>query len=313
MPSYNSLFIAIVMATLWIVAPTSWAQNSELQKIQQQRQELSDEYDTLKSRLQRQRTDLEEAKQSLSKTKAEMTEVFARAKTDPTERNVRQATLISITHNRKLDRVERVENRVADTQQRLTGIEISQAKLTRNEASIKQKLAQQEKLRQQQKRQAELAANAKREASQKKNVTKPAAKPVVVSKPEPPKQPVKPARKAGWPSLKQPHSDDIRFAKAAINAAQKQLEKGDKALLPKVFIVAKQSFGSKRMSYIGDDLYSVTAPLNAGNQKVTLFKTDFWIDVPSDSHLQPHRIIYDTTSLSKPQLYIIKEEQLGGG
>lgn len=307
MPSYKTLLTAISFASLLLCTSASWAQADELQRIKEQRKESTQEFETLESRLQRQRADLEEAKQSLGKTEAEMAELFALTKEDPSERNVRQSTLISITHNRKLNRVERVENRIADTQSRLNAINTSLAKLAKQEADLKQK--QQQKLLQQ-KRQTELAEKTKREASKKKVAAAPAKKPAPISKPQPKKETPKPARKAGWPNLQQPHTDDIYFAKAAISAAHKQLEKGDKALLPKVYVVAKQSFGSKRMQYIGDDLYSVTAQLKAGNQKITLFKTDFWVNVPQSNHQQAHRIIYDTTSLSKPLLYIIKEEQL---
>ena len=123
-----------------------------------------------------------------------------------------------------------------------------------------------------------------------------------------PPKPKQVKRTAKWPDTKNPHPADIAFAKASITSAMKQLEKGDSPLLPKVIIEAKKSFGSERMKYIGDDLYSVTAQAKIGTQKVRIFKKDFWIEIPEDG--KNYRFIYDATSLSKPNLHIIAEDLL---
>lgn len=306
----KKLYIAAhLIIILSIISTSAYAQIDKLKTsqaaISSEQAGISEEIQILTNRVTRQKEDLADAEASLAETEVEMSGLFAEAKNNPNDQTTRAATLISMTYNRKLSRVERVEKRISDSNARIDELKSQHNNLTKKEDDIKRQIALAEK---EQKIEAQ-----KQQVQQQisKTPTPPIkkAEPVkVIKKTIAPPQPKPVKRTAKWPTPKNPHPGDIAFAKASIASAMKQLEKGDSPLLPKVIIEAKQSFGSERMEYIGDDLYSVTAKAKIGNQKVSIFKQDFWIEIPEDG--KDYRFIYDATSLSKPDLYIIAEDLL---
>jgi hypothetical protein len=280
-----------------------------LAAINNEHSELTNEVEILKNRIGRQVEDLEDAHASLAETETKMTGLFEEAKTNPNDQTTRAATLISMTYNRKLSRVERIEKRITDSKARIKKLQQQQLNLSKIETSLQNKINQ-AIVDNEKKAAIHKQVAQKRLPSEQVKTQTPVAKlpPIKKIKTPTPAPIKKPTHKAQWPSLEKPHPADIKFAKASIASALKQLNQGEKPLLPKVIAEAKQSFGSIRMSYIGDDLYSVTTTAKAGNLKISVFKKDFWVTIPKDD--TPYRIIYDTTSLSKPNLYVIENSLL---
>jgi hypothetical protein len=309
----KKLYIAAHLIIIFSISITpAYAQVDKLKAsqsaISSEQAEISEEIQILTNRVNRQKENLTESTASLAQTEVEMTALFEEAKNNPNDQTARAATLISMTYNRQLSRVERVEKRISDSDSRIGELKFQHDNLSSKEANIQKQIALAEnaiKL-QTQKQQAQ------KQQAQTKTATLPPAKKVesikVAKKIIAPPKSKQVKRTAKWPDTKNPHPADIVFAKASITSAMKQLEKGDSPLLPKVIIEAKKSFGSERMKYIGDDLYSVTAQARIGTQKVSIFKKDFWIEIPVDG--KNYRFIYDATSLSKPNLHIIAEDLL---
>ena len=113
-----------------------------------------------------------------------------------------------------------------------------------------------------------------------------------------------------WPYLSDSTAADLRYAADRLLQLQtkKVLGETEKAPLNSIEIKAPLSFGNAQMEYLGESLFTVVKPLRSGRQNFQLFNQEYWHVIPESDDNTEYRFIYDISSLSKPVLYLFRED-----
>lgn len=230
----------------------------------------------------------------------------ARVASDDDFISYKKATLAARLYNRHLEKIERLDENIDSIKKKITS---QQEKITKLEKERKLTIAGINK-----KRIEEVAAKKAVTAAAKAKIqqakTQPAKKPKVIQTPKAiAATPIKETKPATWPNLSTTSTQDIAFAKKQLMelSTRKSQGKIKLGLIKSVIITSRLSFGKKNMVYLGDNLFSLTENLKAGQQNFKAFNQDHWYTIsPADNNM-PHRIIVDTTSLSKPVMHVFKE------
>lgn len=339
-PIFAHPIISALLSTLLIaVFSHSSAANSSSQL-----DDLNAQKQIAEDRVARYLDDLEKAQQAVDDIQPEVFRLFSDAKSNPSDETARAATLIAIDYNRLLARVERTEKRVSDNQEKLAAIE---SKITEKAQDIALAARLEEELAAA-RRKAETEAKAKAQpkpqpvkpvkiaetptaSTPQKTPEKPRAtsEPVVVinaakntvsvKQPAPVKS-ASPAPKAlekqakvveesgNWPSFNNASTADKLFVENQLKEAKQALVDGDKPSLPKVVVRARRSFGNRTMTYLGNDLYALEAPISSGSQQFGIFNKKFWLNVPESEDQKNYYFVFDATSLANPQLFAFRAE-----
>lgn len=241
--------------------------------------------------------ELTEVKAGLSLLEKELEAVFQQVKDAPTELSQRNATKLSITYNRELDKASRLTKRVQGHRNKLSQLEKALAANQTQQYQL-QKLILQEKDRA---KTAREKAAAESFASQRPSIQKGAVAEPAVTKAS------KPESIALWPYLNRGSDADKAFAKDALKTAK---EAGGTPIFRRVQIRGKKTFGKKTMEFLGGDLYSYSDKVVSGQQSFQVFDNVFWAQIPKEDDGRVYRFIFDVSSLSSPELRIFRESAL---
>ena len=295
---------------------------SRIAEIKKQRQ-------ITENRVARYLGDLEAAQESLDSFEPKVTSAFLKAKEQPSDETARAATIIAIDYNRRIAKVERMEKRVADNQAKLADIEAELTEAARKlaaEQKRKKEHAQPHKPASPKKIEpstvyealtANKAAPEKPSTTNKKSSTAIKKANNLATREELSPQ-ASPSEKVEtqtlplgeWPSYASASKADKTFVKQQLDEARLAIQNGDKPLLPKVVIRARRSFGTEKMSYLGNDLYGLEATISSGHQKFDIFNKKFWLNVPESEDQQRYFFVFDAESLARPKLYAFRIEVL---
>lgn len=115
-----------------------------------------------------------------------------------------------------------------------------------------------------------------------------------------------------WPYLSSAQQADVLFAKKRLEelAALRKGRNQGRAPIDQVEIISSRSFGSEDMLYMGDKIYGLTVNVRSGRQKFVLFDQEFWHTIPKQDDKSEYQILFDVSSLSRPQLYLFKRDLL---
>lgn len=310
----HRLFHCILTIFLFVIN-TSPASGDSVKEVQQQVQDVKHSTAIAEQELQKLQSDLAiilHEEPEIVAEYAQVSDELGKA-FDEANKEDKQAHDNAMIASFRFNRIDRKHTRFMDKkQEKLAAIESTRQQLAQLRKELifgQQQLAElkDEQIKNQalilaeNKRQAQIvAALAQQRKVQAANKTKP---PKVV---EPEHTVTEGAVEPGWPSLDSPSHSSISYAQ--IEMARLQALPKKQSLLGRVKL--RSTCGdNQELEYLGENIYSATIIAQGGLCKFTLYNKDFWFTLPV-SHAMQYRLVYDTSSISSPQLFVFDEQLL---
>lgn len=312
----HSLFHRIPILFLLVISVSYAGVDADPVKAAQQHlQEINHNAATTTQELQRLQSDLTVILQEepavaaeYAKVAEELEQAFDKAKQDD-----KQAHDNAMIASFRFNRIDRKHTRFMDKkQEKLAAIESAQQQLEQMKQQLIVSQQQLAELKEQQinnqasmlaekKRQAQLvAALAQQQKSQPAKL--PEVKKTIKSAPKVSEKVVAPS----WPSLDNPDSSDLKYARTEL--ARLQALPKQSSSLGRVKLRSTCS-DNKELEYLGEHIHSASLTVQGELCKFTLYNQDFWFTLPASQSKQ-YRLVYDTNSISSPQLFLFDEQLL---